>query len=135
MGKSYSIDACALIAFFHGEVGGEKLKELFINPENNFCIHSINVSEVYYDFLKRSNKEDADAFLEDCKKLPIEIIWNINEELLMLASQFKTKYKISIADSYFLAIAQINKATPISTDHHEFDILEKNNEFEFFWLR
>ena len=135
MAKSYAIDACALIAFFHGEVGGEKLQELFINPENVFFIHAINVSEVYYDFLKRSNKKDANAFLEDCKKLPVEIIWNINEEILKLASLFKTKYKISIADSYFLAITQINNATPISTDHHEFDIIEKNNDFNFFWLR
>ena len=133
--KFYSLDACALIAFFHGEAGGEKLRELFVNPENNFLIHAVNVHEVYYDFLKRSGKKDADTFLEDCKKLPIEIIWTINDEILKVASQYKTKYKLSLADSYFLAVTKINNTTPISTDHHEFDTIEKNNDLQFFWLR
>jgi len=133
--RIFSLDACALIAFFHGEKGGENLKELFADSENVFYIHAINITEIYYDFLKRSSKQDAEMFLQDCKNLPIEIVWNITEDILKLASDFKTKYKISLADSYFLAISKLNSATPISTDHHEFDIFEKNKEFQFFWLR
>ena len=111
------------------------MKKLIINPENKFILHALNLNEVYYDFLKRSGKGDADNFLEDCKNLPIDIIWHTDDEIIKLSSLYKTKYRISLADSYFLAITEINKAIPISTDHHEFDVIEKDKNIQFYWLR
>ena len=39
------------------------------------------------------------------------------------------------ADSFALALAAQLDASLISTDHHEFDDVEKSGEVKFFWLR
>ena len=48
---------------------------------------------------------------------------------------FKTKYKISFADIFVLATAKLNNATIITSDHHEFDIIETSGELTFEWIR
>jgi len=42
---------------------------------------------------------------------------------------------MSYADSYVLAMADISNAQVVSTDHHEFDIVEKNTMLKFYWPR
>ena len=45
--KCYVIDACALIAYFRGEEGGEKLKEILKDSDNKCYMHAVNLGEVY----------------------------------------------------------------------------------------
>jgi len=42
---------------------------------------------------------------------------------------------MSVADSFALALTTQLNASLISTDHHEFDDVEKSDEVKFFWLR
>ena len=42
---------------------------------------------------------------------------------------------MSYADSYILATAEIENAQIVSTDHHEFDIVDKNTKLKFYWPR
>ena len=42
---------------------------------------------------------------------------------------------MSYADSFVLAAANINNAIVVSSDHHEFDTVEKNTNLKFYWLR
>lgn len=131
---TYVLDSCALVAFFQSEVGGEKLREIFKNRSNNVLMHAINLGEVYYDTLRRS-QQNADELLEYVFKLPINLIWDIDEQLIKTAGHFKVNYKMSYADSFVLATAHIHKGSVVSTDHHEFDTVEQNTNLEFFWLR
>ena len=48
---------------------------------------------------------------------------------------FKTNYKISFADSFVLASAKLNNARIITSDHHEFDVIEKDGDMDFEWIR
>jgi PIN domain nuclease of toxin-antitoxin system len=57
--NKYVIDACALIAFFQNETGGDKLSKLFKALDNEFFMHSINLTEVYYDAVYISGEEKA----------------------------------------------------------------------------
>jgi len=52
-----------------------------------------------------------------------------------MEGKYKTSYRISYADAFVLALAEQEKAIVISTDHHEFDPVEKTGEIRFFWLR
>jgi PIN domain nuclease of toxin-antitoxin system len=131
----YVVDACALIAFLQNETGGDKLRELFKIPQNEFFMHSINLTEVYYDAVYVSGEEKAQELFEKIAELPITILWDLNISLIKLVGKYKTSYKISFADSFVLALADKEKAIVISTDHHEFDMIEKTGNLSFYWLR
>jgi PIN domain nuclease of toxin-antitoxin system len=132
--KKYILDACALITYLQNEKGADKIINIFKEENNIILMHAINFGEVYYDALKRDEKI-AQKLVEIINDLPIIIKWDINIELIKFASQFKTKYKMSLADSYAIALAYENNAFIVTTDHHEFDIVEQNSKVNFFWLR
>jgi len=88
--KKYVIDACALIAFFQNETGGDKLRELFKVPENEFFMHSINLTEVYYDAVYVSGEEKAQELFEKVAELPITILWNLEVSFIKLVGKYKT---------------------------------------------
>jgi len=39
------------------------------------------------------------------------------------------------ADSILLAQSIVSEAIVISSDHHEFDIIDENEHIEFLWIR
>lgn len=131
----YVIDACALIAFLQNESGGDKLGELFKVPENEFFMHSVNLTEVYYDGVYVSGEDKAQELFEKVAELPITIIWDLNISFIKLVGKYKTSYRISFADAFVLALAEKEKATLVSTDHHEFDVIETAGELSVYWLR
>jgi predicted nucleic acid-binding protein len=54
---------------------------------------------------------------------------------LELTGRYKTSFSISYADAFAMALAEMEGATVISTDHKEFDPVEKNGDLSFYWLR
>ncbi|MDM8548985.1 PIN domain-containing protein [Desulfobacterales bacterium HSG2] len=128
----YVTDACALIAFLQNESGGD---ELFKKPENEFFMHSVNLTEVCYDAVYVSGEEKAQELFEKVAGLPITVLWDLNVSLIKLVGKYKTSYQISFADAFVLALAEKEKAIVVSTDHHEFDVIESAGELSFYWLR
>lgn len=128
----FVFDACGLITFLRNEQGAEKVMQLFAEEENTFLMHAITLGEVFYDTL-RINKDKAFDLFEDVNDLAIQIVWNIDENFLKAAGNFKVNNKMSYADSFVLALAKEYNAQVISTDHHEFDAVEKNTNLKFYW--
>ena len=131
----YALDACALIAYFRNEQGGDTLRKLLKEPHNRFFIHAVNVGEVYYDSVRYSGEEKAEELFEDIASLPIQVIWTLDIPFLKIVGKYKTSYKISYADAFVLALAEKERAKVISTDHHEFDPIEMAGVLSFYWLR
>jgi hypothetical protein len=51
-----ALDACAMIAYLRDEPGGN-LVEGFLNSPTDACYaHTINLLEVYYDFIRKHNE-------------------------------------------------------------------------------
>lgn len=133
--RKYVIDACAVIAYLREEDGCGKLKALLKEKNNSFFMHSINLAEIYYDTLRVLGKQKAEELFDDIKKLPINVVWTIDVALIELVGKYKTSYKISFADSFFLALTEKEGAIAISTDHHEFDEIDNKKAVSFYWLR
>lgn len=131
----YVLDACALIAYFRNEEGGATLRKLLKEPHNRFFIHAVNVGEVYYDAVRYSGEENAADVFEDIARLPIQVIWVLDVPFLKIVGKYKTSYKISDADAFVLSLAEKEDAQVISTDHHEFDVIEATGVLSFYWLR
>ena len=135
----FVLDACALIAYYQYEAGALTVKNLLAkaaNAEAIVMIHAATVAEVYYDFLKRNGLDKANIFLQELKlNYPIKIISETEDNLIRQIGQFKSLFKVSFADSFVLALAQISDASIITSDHHEFDIIEASGELNFEWIR
>ncbi|GBU22179.1 hypothetical protein R80B4_02084 [Fibrobacteres bacterium R8-0-B4] len=135
MSDKFVIDSCAMIAFLYGERGKDAVKAV-LTGENEVYMHSVNVLEVYYDSIKRVGSGEAGLFLRWIfDESPIEVLYDTGEDIIIEAGYFKSKYKISLGDSFVLATSQLRKARIVSSDHHEFDIIEKSEEVDFLWIR
>ena len=138
MNVLYVMDACALIAFLREEEGAEFVADILRSAENGateIILNRINLLEVYYDIYRSVGKTKAAEELFMIKKLPININSEINDNIFEEAGRLKASYKISLADSIALAEASVSGGGLLTADHHEFDIIEKQERIKFEWIR
>ena len=133
--SGYVLDACALVALFNGEAGKEVLERAFTSGQP-LRIAAVNALEVAYDAIRRQqNAGAANEVLGLLEKLSVEIIWTLTPTALVRAAEFKSRGRLSLADSIALAVAVEHDARLITADHHEFDVFEKNGLDIFVWIR
>ncbi|GBR74444.1 toxin PIN domain [Candidatus Termititenax aidoneus] len=133
---TYILDACALIAYLTNELGAEFVEKILINTKvNPVIMHKVNLLEIYYGFFRDYGQEKADELLKDIPLLDLKIIDGVSDKLFREAGRLKATYKLSLADAICLAQAQISGATVVSSDHHEFDVIEQHEALNFAWLR
>ena len=138
MKSTYIFDACALIALLSKENGYKKVEEIINAAKNNqakIVMHSLNLYEVYYNIYKTYSKDAALKFLNEMENSPIELNAEISKEIIAIAGNLKITYKMSLADSIGLAQACILHGTFVTADHHELDVVAKNEEINFTWIR
>ncbi|MDR2425297.1 MAG: PIN domain-containing protein [Prevotellaceae bacterium] len=135
----FVLDACALIAYFAKENGAENVRNIFKeaidNTNTKIFMNKINLLEVYYDVIKNYNKQEADKMLETVNGMPVKIIKELEDAVFKKAGYLKSKYKISLADSIARAENIIRNGQLITSDHHEFEIIEKNENIGIKWFR
>ena len=136
--RHYVLDACALIALLQDEAGADKVAEA-INAANNgeatISMNKLNLLEVYYNAYRSLGREQADMMLAEFKKQPVIIHHEISDEVFLEAGRLKATYKTSLADSIALAEAAVAGGELLTADHHELDVVEKNEEIQFYWIR
>jgi ribonuclease VapC len=134
----YVLDACALLVLLRNEPGADKVAAA-INAANKgeakIIMHKANLLEVYYDLYRSLGKEKADLVLSEIKKRPIEINAEITDEIFAKAGRLKASYKISFADAFALAQAMVTGGELLTSDHHEFDVIEGKEDVRFQWIR
>jgi PIN domain nuclease of toxin-antitoxin system len=135
---SYILDACALIAVLNKENGAESVNEILSRAKDgtvNIHINIINLLEVYYGVLREYGNDTAENIISAIKSSPVGIIDIISDSVFKQAGRLKAKYKISLADSLVLAEGIVRDSVVISSDHHEFDLVEQSEGIKFFWFR
>jgi PIN domain nuclease of toxin-antitoxin system len=135
--QRFVLDACALIAYLNDEIGADVVERLFEDARENrvqLLVASVNVYEVFYDCLKRDEAR-ALQLVNDVYGLPITVIETLDRPLMYAAGWFKVTYRVSLADSIALALAQQSSAHLVSSDHHELDPIEHDGKMRFQWIR
>ena len=135
---AYVFDACSIIAHFQKEPGHEKVKRLLLMAAAGECIihmHLINVLEIYYNLYRDESPEVAQRVYEDIMSLPIEFSTSIENDIFNIAGHIKATYRLSLADAIVAAVAKTRNAQLVTSDHHEFDVLDKNHEVGIYWIR
>ena len=136
--KKYVLDANAMIALLQDELGSDIVASAInsaVYGEAEISMNIVNLLEVYYDAYRLRGKDQADTMLSEIKKRPIMINSIVSDEIFNEAGRLKATYKISLADSFALAQAFVSGGELLTSDHHEFDIIEKNEPIVFHWIR
>lgn len=136
--KTYVMDACAMIAFLANENGAEKVDEIIAMADKGDCflyMNKLNLLEIYYDIFRKNGKSIANKTLRLIQALPISFNDRLEDKIFKEAGRLKASYRISLADSIVLAEGKTRRATVISADHHEFDVIERMEKIKFLWIR
>ena len=129
------LDACALIAFLNDELGAEIVAAM-LEDSISVEMSAINLLEIAYDAVRSSGGSEAiTEILDAVNQLPIKIHWHMNEEVFRHAAEYKSSYRISLADAIALALAKSLNAPVATSDHHEFDLLDSKGLARFIWIR
>jgi len=135
--ERYVFDACALIAYLNDEAGAEVVDDLLTLAAQGRVqcfVAAVNVYELFYDCLKR-DAATARQLVDDIYSLPVTVVETLDRSLMQNAGAFKIAYRISLADSVALGLAQQLNAQLASSDHHEFGPIEADEKARFFWIR
>ena len=134
----YVLDACALITLLSKETGYENVEKIIEKAKNKqakIIMHKVNLLEVYYHIYKIYDEISALNFLNGIKNSPIQLSSEVTDDIIINAGKLKREYKLSLADAIGLAETIVSAGSFVTADHHELDVIEKNENISFTWIR
>ena len=137
--KNYLLDACALLAYLKDERGAEIVENLIEQArcrEITLIMNAANLIEVYYDRIRESGSELANAIIREIYNAsPIIIIETLTRDIVQEAAILKSTGKMSFADSILVATAKCTNAIIVTCDHVELAHIEQQGVLPFLWIR
>ena len=137
MNNVFVLDACALIALVRNEKGANIVADVYKNADNGsirLCMNRINLLEVYYGFYRDMGKDYALNIVKQIESSSV-FITEFDREVFLEAGRLKATYKFSLADSIAVAQTIILRGSILTSDHHEFDIIDGKENLVFNWIR
>jgi uncharacterized protein len=128
------LDSFALIAYFRDEPGAQMMEDLLVlasKKDNPLFMTDLNYAEVKYSILKKDGAQPWTEAARVLQGLPIDF-HSTTRALADAAADFKSRFKMSLADAFAAALAQEKKAELVTGDP-EFKALQK--EIKIHWLK
>ena len=120
MSKKFLLDTSALLAFIEDEEGADRVEEVF--EDEKALLPWPVLLEVYYVTLQERGQAEADHRYALIKQLRAEILWDMNEPIILTAGHIKTTHHVSLAAAMIAAFAIRQGAVLIHKDP-EFEAL------------
>lgn len=117
------LDASAIIAYLRNEPGEDIVTRLLLNPSEPCYAHAINLCEVYYDFIRRTDEPTARQAIKDLIADGVRERRDFSRKFWQRVGQLKARGGISLADCFCIALAQELSGEVVTSDHKEFDPL------------
>ncbi len=118
----YVMDANSLLASLRNEPGGSVADGLLADPNSDCVAHSVNLCEIFYDTLRRTDLAAAQLTISDLFALGLTERPDMDTGFWKLIGQLKVSPgKVSLADCFALALAMRAGGTLVTSDHHEMD--------------
>jgi predicted nucleic acid-binding protein len=116
---TYVFDACALIALLNREKEFGRVKDLLdraIRGEFDISMSIVNLTEVYYGYIRDKGMEEADRIMLPVASFPIRVITTITDEVYREAARVKGLYSIALGDAFLCGTAKSLGATIVTKD-------------------
>lgn len=121
--EAFVLDTSAILALWNEEDGASIVDKLLRdNPQHRkIYISFMTFMECRYRVWKNHGRDAADELFRSLSLLPVTRV-DVDDTLIMTASELKAQHRISVADSWIIATAITHKATLVHKDP-EFDAL------------
>ena len=116
----YLLDTSALLTFIEDEPGSDRMEEVL--KDAAILLPWPVLMETYYITLQEKDRAEADRRYALIRQLRAEILWAMDEPILLTAARLKAEHHVSLADAVVAAFAIRNNAVLIHKDP-EFDAL------------
>ncbi|HKW62715.1 MAG TPA: type II toxin-antitoxin system VapC family toxin [Candidatus Acidoferrum sp.] len=124
--KRLVLDASALMTFFEGRPGADKVDEvirLAVDGKRQLLMSVISWGEVYYSTWRTRGPGVGRKVIEDIAQLPIQIV-EADLALTRSAAEMRANYKLHYTDCFAAALAACHKAPLLASDS-DFSHVEK----------
>jgi predicted nucleic acid-binding protein len=111
----FALDTSALFTWLDAEPGKDRISELLRSHAEVF-IPWPALMELYYLLVRRQGKPLAQEIYTGLKHIPASLITDWNEALWLQAAEFKSRYRISLADAQIAALARSYNAVLVHKD-------------------
>lgn len=130
------LDACAIIALVKNEVGADVVENYLSMDESVCMIHSVNLCEVYYGFLRSDGEEFSQKIIDGLQKANVVFRTDLDMDFWQRVGSYKASIKrISLADCFALALANQEKGILLTSDRKEFEPIVPLNICEIKFIR
>ena len=120
---NHVLDACAMLAYLSGEKGAEVVQALLADSAEVCYAHAVNLCEVYYDLLRRSDERIAREAVADLLADGIIERRDLSGRFWRAVGAHKARGRISLTDCFCIALAQGLSADLVTSDRREFEPL------------
>ena len=127
------LDSHALMVYLEKESGYEKVRNILAAAAQagKYCLMTyVNWGEIYYLAYREQGPRQAEEIMNLVATFPIELV-EVDGELARQAAIYKATKKMSYADCFSAALAQLRSAELVTGDR-EFKQVE--GEIEIVWL-
>ena len=128
-------DAGAIIALVRLEPGALIVRQLLRAHAGDCAIHAVNLLEIHYGFEREKGAAYAERILHLIDEAGVETRGDFDRAFLKDASHIKASHKLSLADTFGVALARRLNAPLVSTDHHELDAIDKAGVCQVLFIR
>jgi predicted nucleic acid-binding protein len=131
--RDYVLDAFGVIAMVFGEPGGLEVRDILgraASGEIQVSISVVNWGEAMYIAERRRGLARAVETASDLDAVPVEVV-PVDRVLAERAAHFKVRGRISYADCYAVALAELRRGVVVTGDP-EFRAFE--NAVAIHWL-
>lgn len=130
-----AFDSGAVVALFKAEDGADVVRQLLIDHKGECFIHAVNLVEIHYNFRRECDAAYADDILEQINDMGIEIRNDLDIDFLRDTSFLKVNHKMSLGDTFGIALARRLNCEFVSTDHHELDAVAASGVCKLLFIR
>lgn len=116
------IDSSALIAYLANEPGADVVDELLNDVCNDCCVHAVNLCEVYYDVLRRTDEATVKETVSRLTLAGLTTREDMDSDFWQDAGSFKANLiRISLADCFCVALTRRIDGELVTADHREME--------------
>jgi ribonuclease VapC len=112
--KQFLLDTSALLTLIEDETGAARVEQVL--RDGAALIVWTSLLEVVYVTQQERGVSEAERRYALLKVLPVTLLWNMDEPILLIAARFKAGYRVSFADAIIGAYAAYYHAILLHKD-------------------